>query len=75
MKKRFTKLSLNRETLRRLGSLSLQYVQGAATTTGPHEVSEVYSACPLDCDTGPVYTGPFYATCPGYSDSCSIDYC
>ncbi len=75
MRKRIGKLELNRETLRRLGFLDLRRAGGAATDTGPHQVSENYSACPLDCGTGtgPIPSGPFYPGCAGYTSSCTAD--
>jgi len=57
MKKRVRKLELHRETLQRLSGFA---VWGAAPPGGDgvHYISEVYSACPLDCgtDTGPILT-------------------
>jgi len=72
MKKHAGKLQLHRETLLRLGTLQLVGVKGAATDTGPNQLSENYSACPADCETGPVYSGPNYPGCPSYGNWCTF---
>lgn len=51
MRRRVRKLELNRETLRRLAGIDTQTAWGGRT--GPHQISEVDSACPLDCETEP----------------------
>jgi hypothetical protein len=66
MKKRIKKLRLSRETLRKLSGADLKDANGGHPP--PDHRSQVYSACPLDCEGGPIYTGPFYEGCPSYGN-------
>jgi hypothetical protein len=74
MKRRMRKLQLHRETLRKLGALQFRGVNGGAVGDCSHQVSENYTACPLDCgtDTGPIFTGFLVPDCPSYGAFCTL---
>lgn len=71
------KLKLSRETLFHLTAPALKQVAGAYTHW---ETCSCASYCgpdeqvPID-DTGPVYTGPFYAGCPSAGNYCTMGGC
>ena len=58
MKKSPKKLKLSRETLQQLDD---ERVRGGVRNQDPNP------------DTGPVWTGPFYAGCPSYGNYCTMD--
>ena len=75
------KLKLSRETLRNLRPEEMQipagvdpatYIRCSGTCTKQLCSAESWCyACPPD-DTGPVFTGPFYAGCPSYGNYCTV---